>query len=98
VVTINITDCNQLVTAHGCELRLYLMLSLYMIPLYSEFDLDIFHCNYILHVEQHQDKICTGLSWSWSFGSREPKVLLLALGHKIGSVALGSWLQYYQGP
>ena len=46
----NITDCNQLVTAHGCELRLYLVLSLYMIPLYTDLGLDIFHCNDILYL------------------------------------------------
>ena len=29
----------------------------------------------LCQVEQHRYKICTGLSWSWSYGSREPKVL-----------------------
>jgi hypothetical protein len=47
----------------------------------------------LCQVEHHQYKICTGPLWSWSYGSRKPKVLWWALGHKIGSIALGSWLQ-----
>jgi len=43
----------------------------------------------LCQVEQHQYKICTESSWLWSYGSREPKVLWWALGHKIGSVVLG---------
>jgi len=52
----------------------------------------------LCQVEQYQYKILTGPSWSWSHGNREPKVLWWALGYKFGSVVLGSWLQYHQGP